>query len=97
MIEFPFKKLLHRENASDHGGDMKKTEQAAWEYGRKIREALMLTQLVEFFGVVVEKSRRVRNAWDVFLESWEGITGTINLGERFKGLTHFSHSDEEEK
>lgn len=96
-VQFPFKKLLKRFNTDEYGGDRAATEKAAWEYGKKIREALLITELVEFFGVVVETSKRVRNAWDVFLESWEGITGSINLGEKFKGLKHFSHSDEEDK
>lgn len=84
MIEFPFKKFLKRFNPEDYDNDRDKTEKAAWEYGRKARESLILTGLVEFFGVVVRSAKGARNAWEVWLESWDHITGSINVGERLK-------------
>lgn len=84
MIEFPFKKLLKRFNAEDYDNDRSRTEKAAWDYGKKAREGLITTGLVEFFGIVVGAAKGIRNAWDVTLESWDHITGIINVGEKLK-------------
>jgi len=94
MIEFPFKKLLKRFNPEDE----RDPEKAAWDYGKKAREGLMSTGLVELFGIVVRKAERVRGAWDVWLESWEGLSGTINVGEKYKKLrdTWFTRRSDDE-
>lgn len=84
MIEFPFKKFLKRFNPEDYEDDKDKTEEAAWDYGKQARESLMMTGLIEFFGIAVRAARGTRNTWDVWLESWDNITGRINVGDKIK-------------
>jgi hypothetical protein len=101
IVRFPLKKLLKRftmDDFPDTPDDFTKPEEAAWAYGKEVREGLEVTGLIEWFGVVVKSVRRMRNTWDVWLESWEGITGALDIGnEKLKNswLHRRSRSEED--
>jgi len=87
MIEFPHKKLLKRFTQADVPEDPDNAsliEKKAWDFGREAREGLKTTGLIEWFGISVRKARRVKYTWDVWMESWDHVTGSINVSEKIR-------------